>query len=142
MSNLFNSNPVPSGLRLCFWHPEYIAAQPFCITSKLTQKEKKELAEFEEMKFWERAQDLQQHLELIDDEPDFEDTRVSAFKIGSSIDIKKVIKNYMDSPKKFYFFRSRFVLEKAVFKFGFCNTQTNDGLPSKSSVNRSHFLAR
>jgi len=60
--NLNNSMPVPVSLRLCFWHPEYIAAQPFCATSKLTAEELISLAAFEELKFWERTEQLKSEL--------------------------------------------------------------------------------
>jgi regulatory protein YycI of two-component signal transduction system YycFG len=39
-------------IRLCYWNPAYIASQPFCITSKLTDKESKELADFEESRLF------------------------------------------------------------------------------------------
>lgn len=38
--------------RFCYWDSRFIASQPFCITSKLTDKEAKELADFEESRLF------------------------------------------------------------------------------------------
>lgn len=62
--NLNNSLPYPPNTRRCFWDAEYIASQPFCITTKLTEKEAKELSDFEEMKFWERCEQIKETLSL------------------------------------------------------------------------------
>ena len=68
--NLNNPAPYPSTARRCFWDAEYIASQPFCITSKLTEEELKALAEFEELKFWESLEAMEKSLiSLTQDEP-------------------------------------------------------------------------
>lgn len=64
MPNLYNPSSTPVGIRRCYWDAEYIASQPFCITSKLTASEVKQLLEFEEMKFWERSEQMKETLSL------------------------------------------------------------------------------
>jgi hypothetical protein len=61
--NLYNLLPVPAGLRHCYWDAEYIASQPFCITSRLSEIQAKQFAEYEELLFWERLDSLKQKLD-------------------------------------------------------------------------------
>jgi len=58
--------------RFCYWDPRFIASQPFCITSKLTDKEAKELAAFEESRLFDGIdlikKELQDDVFYCDDE--------------------------------------------------------------------------
>jgi hypothetical protein len=127
--SLYNTNPVPPGLRHCYWDADYIASQPFCITSKLTEKESQDLAEFEELKFWERFDSVKAELS----ESDLDETLEEVLQDDLSIDVKKAVDLYFASPKKFYF--AGFV--KNAKEVGFYNIQPSDGVPSfKTSTSR------
>lgn len=63
MPSLLNNRPIPPGLRLCFWDSRYIASQPFCITSKLTETELLLMAQYEEMLFWESIESTKEFLD-------------------------------------------------------------------------------
>ena len=142
MSSLYNSSPVPPGLRCCYWDADYIASQPFCISSRLTDKEAKDLAEFEEFKFWERNENLKQELfqeilnGTIDD--DYLDQEPEVI----FIDVKKAVDAFMFAPKKFYFAG----FAKPAKKFGFYNIQTSGRvlpkLKQETQQLRAFFLTR
>lgn len=112
--NLFNSNPVPAGLRKCFWHPEHIAEMPFCLVAKLSEQQKKDLAVFEDQKYMERLEQLEK--ESLYGEFDYEE----------------------NEPKSSVMQRA----EMALLGLGSCNTQTSSGLPEKTALKRSQYLSR
>jgi len=86
--------------RRCYWNPSYIASQPFCITSKLTDKEAKELADFEESRLFDGIdlikRELQEEIFYCDDE-------IESLPVKKSVDVEKAVQFYIYSPKKFYF---------------------------------------
>lgn len=116
--NLCNPLPTPPGLRHCYWEAEYIASQPFCITSRLTDQENKDLSDFEEMRLFENLDIIKQDL--------LEEIKAEAFEeplvvlLGSAIDAKKAVELYLAGPKKLYFCG----YQKPAKRFGFCYTQT------------------
>ncbi|UOA07506.1 hypothetical protein [Methylobacter sp. S3L5C] len=65
---------------------------------------------------------------------------------GLVLDVKKVVSDWLASPKKYYFFRFRSAFHFSVKihqnGFGFCYTQTRDGRPSKIVINRAEFLRK
>lgn len=124
-------------IRLCYWNPAYIASQPFCITSRLTDKEAKELAEFEELKFWERNENLKQELfqeilnvdiddDYLDQEPEF-----------IFIDVKKSVDLFLSAPKKFFFAG----FAKTAKQVGIYNIQTSGRAVSFTKVQTQQFRA-
>lgn len=118
MPSLYNSLPVPPGLRHCFWDADYIAAQPFCITSKLTEQQVQDLADFEEEKFYER---------------------LDALKLSLSVDARKESYELLDELKKESVFDAA---TRGLESLGFSNTQTKSGVPHKTAIKRSDFLNR
>jgi hypothetical protein len=117
MPHLYNPVPYPANTRRCYWDAEYIASQPFCITSKLTEQELVDLAAFEEMKFWESIEAIQAELTAKERDEMLEG-------LQESIESLPTVSN----------------LQKALLSLGSSNTQTSDGVPSKTTLNRRSFL--
>ena len=140
--NLCNPLVTPAGLRCCYWDAAYIASQSFCITSKLTDKEANDLAEFEELKFWERNEILKKELESEIYVDDFIDDEINCDLLSNFIDVKKAVDLYLLAPKKFYFAG----FAKTAKQVGFYNIQPNGGVQPKSKEQtqqiRASFLTR
>jgi hypothetical protein len=116
--SLYNPVSYPSNTRRCFWDAEYIASQPFCVTSQLSDKELKILADYEEIKFWERNEQLKLQL--------------SAQALNELDDVLEI--NRQESVLE--------LAEKELKKFGSSNTQTSGRLLPKITLNRKEFLDR
>jgi len=138
MPNLYNPRITPAGLRRCFWDPAYIASQSFCITSRLSDKEARQMADFEELRLFENLDILKKELQLEIDNDLLDGKTECLASVAVELDEKKAVDLYLASPKKFYF--SGF--KKAPKRFGFCYTQTRDGRPSKIAINRAEFLRK
>jgi hypothetical protein len=134
--NLYNPTPVPSGLRRCYWDADYIASQPFCITSKLTEIELIALAAYEEAAFWLSIEQIKKG--LSNQARNELDESLEEISNDRAIDSKKVVDLYLASPKKFYFCG----FKKSLKGLGCCNTQTKAGLPAKTNIKRSDFINR
>lgn len=118
MTSLYNPVPYPPNTRRCFWDAAYVASQSFCKSSKLTEREAQLLADFEEMKYWERNEAMKTELSI---QARFEsDETVEEMKQDYVLEIAK----------------------NAILEFGFCNTQTSGSLLPKNTLNRSDFLNR
>lgn len=128
--------------RLCYWDPAYIASQPFCISSKLTDQEAKELADFEELKFWERNETLKESLS-------FQEKK----EIDAHFELDELLDSYFRTssmPSKN--FRIEKIVDETLKQIndedevGFYNIQPSDGVPSKSKQQsqqiRASFLTR
>jgi len=147
--HLFNHSPTPSGLRCCYWSPDYVAPTPFCNSSKLSDSEKQILSDFEELKYSELLAEINGGLEINPHALQAGGFRNEAavFEEKSSrfIDFKKAVDLYFSGPKKFYPVLNLF-LKKGQKGFGLYNIQTIAGVPAKSrqkhKINRSDFLTR
>lgn len=144
MAILHNDLPIPSGLRCCYWSPHHVA-QPFCLSSKLSEKEAKLISDFEELKCTEETYQYYADLETNPHTFQVGGFRIEVGvdeKISAVIDAKQAVERYLSSPKKFYFLRTK----KAQKGFGLYNIQTSDGRPTKNAqksiINRSDFLTR
>lgn len=139
--NLFNTNIVPEGLRHCYWEAEYIASQPFCTTSKLTEKESFQMLEFEEIKFWERNEQLKKQLQN-ESRQEIDDQNECEASLVVNVDCQKAVELYMNSSKKFYFAG----FAKRAKGFGFYNIQTSGRVLPKSKQEKQQirlsFLTR
>lgn len=142
-----NSFPTPSGLRLCYWHPDYVPeCQPFCLVSRLSDQENKACLDFEELKFFERLEKTKLELQRDASPSKGQGAQDDEFIFNGCesvfIDVKKAVALYFSGPKKLYFFQHK----KVAKGFGLYNIQTNDAAPSKTaeklSINRSDFLTR
>jgi hypothetical protein len=116
--NLNNSLPVPPGLRRCFWDAEYIAAQPFCKTSKLTDQQAQDLADFEEEKFFER---------------------LDALKISLSVDARKESCELLEELKKESVFDA---VTRGLNMLDSITSNIGKDFFTKAHINRSDFLTR
>ena len=116
--NLYNPSLVPVGLRRCYWDADYIASQPFCVTSKLTETELEALAAYEEATFW---------------------LSIEQIKKGLSKQARFEVEEVLEELKEDGVMEAA---EKALKKFGFCNTQTSGRVLPKTTIKRSDFLNR
>lgn len=120
--NLNNALPTPTGIRQCYWHSDFDPV-PFCLTSKMTEKETRDLLAMEDLIANETFQIPCQTENLSID--------------GQTLRIKTGKKeNYT------YFLEKNFLPKTHETQFGSCNTQTSDGVPPISTINRRDFLAR
>jgi len=130
--NLHNDLPVPEGLRKCFWDPAYIAAQPFCITSKLTELEAQTMSDYEEQCFWDNLHQLEELLkEEIKEQQETGDFDVYLSVVDANKEAAKIILKQIDED-----------LKSGALKLGFCNTPTIAGLPAKTALKRQNYITR
>ena len=131
--------------RFCYWDPRFIASQPFCNVSLLSDKEARAMAELEEIRLFENLdiikKDLHQKM-LIEAVSELSEAKHN----GSAIDVKKVVSAWLAAPKKIYFCGVSPVLDlfskNGKKAFGYCYTQTSDGRPSNIVINRAEFLRK
>ena len=131
--------------RHCYWDPAFIASQPFCNVTYLSDKEAKAMAELEEIRLFENLDIIKKQLKqemLTEAVSEFDEVEHN----GSVLNVKTVISNWLAMPKKFYFVGFGFALSSVLKidknRFGCSYTQTSDGRPSNIVINRADFLRR
>lgn len=130
--SLYNDRPIPEGLRKCYWDPAYIAAQPFCITTKLSDHEAQLMSEYEEQCFWENLHQLEEVLKQeVKEQQETGDFDVYLSVVDANKARAKIILSQIEED-----------LKSGAFQLGFCNTPTSGGLPPKTALNRQDYLTR
>lgn len=139
MPSLFQETGFFPQPRRCYWDPLYVAPPPFCLSSKMTEKEIKIYSDFQEMLFNELLEirnsesHAAAHCPLGSEGGEDEEISINRQSLRRS-EIEKRLNLYFSSP-------ASEALETAK-KFGFCNTQTNASIAAKMVINRTDFLAR
>ena len=126
MPSLYNPVPYPPNTRRRYWEADFVASQPFCITSKLTDEEARMLEQFEEDRLF-------SNLDITDELCENPES-VSVGTSKAPLDVKRIILLFLESLEN-----EGKTLES---EFGFCNTQTSGRVLPQNGINRKDFLNR